>query len=250
MSFKDTVAGLDIPTVDDELTMPPRLYWHNGDRRAKTPGSFYTNADEYTDPPIKPWALVDRFQGEQGYTTTLLKIAIIGIRMQPFITDPQSKQRIYIDAYRPGALIQTDVLCFADGITDPVVWRTKGLTGKAVTDRARGIVAQYRATLLRAASAEAGKVMPLWTFWLPITGESERGVPIYRDTGHGSYVTPPILHPQATETTPKVMDRLFVGAELLAFGADVRRQYDGWLKERLSGHAGGSDPESEELDAG
>ncbi len=231
-TFLDTMINLDVPTFDDHADQPPRMYWHNGDKRARTAGSFYIKADELIATPDAPWERVERFQDEIGFTASLLKVAVIGYRQQPFVDDKETRTRRWLTHWEPGALIYTEVLCLVAGIDVPVVWCAKGLTGRAITGKG-GILAQYRSTLLRAAETSAGKPLPPWTFWLPITAAVDaQERPVYTDTGHGSFVTPPILHPQALETSTKIMDRLFVGAQWVQYGVGIRQQFDAWLRER------------------
>ena len=60
------------------------------------------------------------------------------------------------------------------------------MTGRAVMGKT-GIFNTYRSGLLREAEQLAGKRLPLWTFWLPIsTLVNAKGQVSYTDTGHGS----------------------------------------------------------------
>lgn len=233
MNFADMIKGVAIPETagrqSDEL---PRIWWHNGVRQAKTGGSFYTKQSEFAGGLGAPWAVDDRFEGEAGYSTAELRIAVLAYRTQPFVQhekQPGEKfgRKEFLTAWRPGAKLYTETLCFIDGFDGVAVWCCDGLTGKAVSSKA-GILKTYELGLLSDAEHIAGQPLPLWSFWLPIaTKRTQDGKIAYEDTGYGSFVTPPALH------LPKdALETLFIGAELLERGAQVMKQHAKWQTTR------------------
>lgn len=229
MSFLTDVQGIDLPV--EERQSLPRIWWHNGAKGAAQPGHFYTKINQFTDPLGAPWEAAEKYENEKGAIAYQLKIAIIAWRQQPFIMDKVSKVTTWLDDYEPGATFLTELLCFVEGLPGLIQWNAKGLTGKAVTGKG-GIISQYRTQLLDAAEQTAGKPLPLWTFFLPIaTAKDSQGRVIYQDTGHSSVVTLPVLSPKV-QPTREIMDRLYVGGDLLVQGVNVRQEYAAWLKQR------------------
>ena len=232
MSWQDQVEAVNPPQYEDGTDYPPRVWWFNGVRQARTAVVFYTKLEEHPGPLPVPWTVSHRFDGEVGYEATTLRIAVIGMRQEPFIpeTDPTTgqKRRRFIKRWETGAQLYNEWLCFIDPLSYPVVLCSKGLTGKALAVAWKG----YKTRVLKPAERMVGRALPAWSFWLPITGMvDERGRPFYADTGHGSFVTPPALVlPDAPEAA--LAESLFVGADVLAAGVQVRQEYDGWLKER------------------
>lgn len=109
----------------------------------------------------------------------------------------QRKDRRYIATWEPGAQIHTEIVCLAEGIAEPVVWSFHGMTGRAVMGKA-GIFHTYRNGLLREAEQLAGKRLPLWTFWLPISAlVNAKGQVVYTASRSRDSVTGVIFHPSA-----------------------------------------------------
>lgn len=231
MSFADQITALAIPDTKTVSFEPPRMWWHNGDRKSKTGGSFYTRASEFPEGLGEPWNAEERFEGEQGFATLKLNIAVLAYRSQPFrkYQDAAGRDRVeYATKWEKGMSIHTEVLCMVQGYTTgAVVWSMKGMTGQAVTGKS-GIIRSYVDGLLREAGRVAKRGLPLWSFWLPISSKLLSGDKIaYEDTGFGSFVTPPALH---LPVNP--MDTLFVGQDMLTYGADLLREHEGWADAR------------------
>lgn len=226
MSFADMITGLTVRTNKVVSFEPPKIWYHNGVRQAKTPGSFYTKLAEVPAGLGAPWASDDRFEGEQGYSTTALKIAVLAHRSQPFrkYKDADGRERIeYMPRWEKGMSIHTELLCLIEGHAEPVVWSMKGLTGAAVTGKG-GILQSYRNGLLKEACRMAGQALPEWAFWLPIASKrTSDGKIAYEDTGFGSFITPPALHLPA-----QPLEALFGGQELIDRGEAALAQYPTW----------------------
>lgn len=234
MTAFDELKELDVQTFDQDQQQPPRIWWHNGNKQAKTPGSFYTKEEEIGGPPDSPWQEVEKYDGETGYVAESLKIAIIATRSQPVIIDSSGERKTYtwLTKWEKGAQIYTEILCFAEGIAEPVVWPCKGMTGKAMTGKG-GILQSYEKGFLRNASQCVGKGLNPWAFWLPISTKLDSaGKPAYDDTGFKSFVTPPDLFLPAMAVTQDLMNALFVGSDLYKRGAEVRVEFDSWIKEK------------------
>jgi hypothetical protein len=229
-TFLSTVQEVEVPVYDQGNVGPPRIWWHNGDRKARTGGTFYTKDTELADAPGKPWEQVERFEGEVGYTTGVLHVAPIAIRSQPFFSVRAGGQetRTWLAKWQPGAQLYSELLCYVQGIDEPVTWCAKGLAGKALSQ----ILKTYQTGLLREAVKAANKPLPLWTFWLPIATKVDAGNKVvYEDTGHGSFVTPPALR-FPDKPHAELIEKYFVGKEILERGAQIRQEYDGWLREK------------------
>jgi hypothetical protein len=233
------------PSFDDQQSGPGYVWWFNGTRAARTGGTFYTNREQLSTEPSDPWVPSTRFENEDGFETQDLRLAIIGYRQQAF--RKEDDRRVYLDQWVPGAQLHTEVLALAEGIEAPIVWSCKGLTGKAVTGKT-GIIPTYRNTLLRDAERTARRKLPLWAFWLPISTQLDaQGRVTYVSTGFGNNViTPPALHVPGT-SIDQTMEELFVGNALIELGADLRGEYDTWLKQRRGTDEPHTQPENEEI---
>ncbi len=232
MTALDTLTTTTIDYTPETNDQPPRIWWHNGDKKTKTPGSFYTKIDELGEAPGEPWQPDDRFDNEEGFSAKQLNIAIIGHRGQAYRQDGADSPRVWLRQYEPGALIYTEVLCLVEGITQPVVWACKGLTGKAVTGKGDGIVDRYKLVLLREVEKQVKKALPPWSFWLPIASEVDQSNKlVFSDTGYGSTITRPRIHWPSTNVK-ELIDTLFVGKDLLELGASIRTEYKDWFAVR------------------
>lgn len=229
-SFAEQVTALALPTDVQTITFePPKIWWHNGIKQAKTAGSFYTRASEFANGLAEPWIPEERFDGEAGFATTSLRLAILAYRSQPMrkYKDAEGKdQTEWKLRYEKGDTIYTELLCMIEGYDGPVVWAMKGLTGQAVTGK-NGILQSYINGLLKEASRVAKRGMPLWSFWLPIASKQTAGKTAYEDTGFGSFVTPPALF-----LPENAIDVLFVQPEGIAKGADILNEYTEWSKTK------------------
>lgn len=233
MSALDTLRTTELdytPEANDGL---PVMWWHNGDKKAKTAGSFYVKADSLYAPPAEPWQPVERFDNEDGFTCDFAHVVVIGYRMQAYRQESKDAPVIWLSQYEAGARFRTEALCIVEGINGLVVWSMKGLVGKAFTARNGGILETYKSTLLRDAATKAGRTLPVWTFWLPITSETDAsGKIIYKDTGHGSFVTPPVLAFPTAKSTDELIEEYFVKAEMYRDGAAWHKEYEQWFKAR------------------
>ena len=253
-SFASRIAHLDTPVVPETTPSTPTIWWFHGHKPARTPGVFYVKASALAQDPSEPWIASHRFEHEVGFETRALHLALITWRQQPYqVVETTTtaggvprKERRYITEWQPGAQIHTEILCFAEGIAEPVIWSFHGLTGRAVMGKT-GIFNTYRNGLLREAEQLTGKRLPLWTFWLPITTQvNGKGQVSYTDTGHGAFVTLPMLAldpipaaaapstapPAAPPPASARMDTLFVGEEWLAHGYTVHAQFEHWRLQR------------------
>lgn len=228
-TFTEQMQSITIHT-DKVITFEPaRIWWHNGVKQAKTGGSFYARANDFPAGLIAPWAPEERFDGEAGFTTTMLKVAVLAQRSQAFrkFKDADGKDQIeYMPRWEKGLSIHTELLCLIEGHDEAVVWSMKGLTGAAVTGRG-GILQTYRNGILKEAARLARQALPEWAFWLPIATKRSGEKIAYEDTGFGSFVTPPALF-----LPENPIDTLFVGADILDRGADILNDYPDWETTR------------------
>lgn len=236
-TFTERIATVETPVVNDNGPAIPTIWWNNGSKQARTPGMFYIKGDTLEHEPGEPWTPSERFENEAGFSVTTLHLALITWRQQPYLTNEvisggeKRKERRYITEWEPGAQIHTEIVCLAEGIPEPVVWSFHGMTGRAVMSKS-GMFSTYRAGLLHVAEQAAGKRLPLWTFWLPVTTLcDEKGKTVYTDTGHGSFVTLPTFA-WSNESEAARMDTLFIGEEWVTYGYEVRTQFEHWRTQR------------------
>jgi len=214
-----------------DAEMYPRIWWYNGAKQAGTSGHFYTNEREFPTTPTTPWATVERYDDEVGYMAEALRIAMIRRRSQAYSEDRTTNTKTWHSHYKPGLRIYTEILCLVEGIDEPVVWVVKGMTGKAVTGRKVGMIETFVESVIKPAQAswKSGHVPP-WAFWMPVMGaKTEKGKPMYTDTGFGSTVTLPSLAlPSAIDRT--ALTALYVGRTLLDYGLEVYKASADWAK--------------------
>lgn len=222
--------------TDQEGDGLPRLWWHNGDKKTKTPGTFYTRGEDWAGDLPEPWAQVDRFDGEVGWAAAVLRVLPITYRSQAFrrIDQGGKVRREYIARWEPGAQIHTELLCFVEGLDGPVVWSMKGMTGAAVTGKG-GIFAAARQALLAPAEKALKKKVPLHAFWLPIgTALDAQGKTFYKVLDQGSVITPPALRLPAGLEGRDLLNGLYAGRAVIEEAGELREQYEAWRQEKRS----------------
>lgn len=212
----------------------PRIWWHHGDRKAKTPGSFYTRSEDWVGDLPAPWTADDRFDGETGWAATVLKILPITYRNQPFrrIEQGGKTRREYVARWEQGMSIHTELLCLVEGLEGPVVWSMKGMTGAAVTGKG-GIFPQARQALIGPAEKALKKKVPMHAFWLPIGQRLKDGKPDYVTLEQGSVITPPALRMPDLDGRD-LLNALYAGKATIEYAGELREQYEGWRHERRS----------------
>lgn len=209
----------------------PRIWWHNGDKKTKTPGTFYTRAEYWTGDLPEPWAADDRFDNEAGFSAKALRILPIVYRSQAFMrTELAGKvRREYLPKWQPGASLHTEIICFVEGVEGPVVWSAKGMTGAAITGKG-GIFAQAKTALVGPAEKALKKKVPLYAFWLPISVRLKDGKTDYVLLEQGSVITPPALRLPALEGRD-LLNGLYAGRATIEEAAALAEQYQDWRKE-------------------
>jgi len=228
MSFLDTINTIDDIPEGGDLPIGS-ITWMHGNKAGKTPGAFFGKATEFTGTPSAPWTHDDRFDDDPGYSAPALKIAFICWRSQWYMQD-EGGPKIWLTHYQQGAKKQVEYIVLAEGCDDPLIMTLPKFTkAKPIQD----IVKAYRDGLLRQASRVARRPLPLWSFWVPISGKVNKdGKPTYEEVlrggaSTGAYVTYPVA------TFPAdAMDTLFVGETLLRKGGDVARTYGAWTEQR------------------
>ena len=64
MSWTDQVEAVNPPVYEDRADYPPRIWWYNGVKQARTPGVFFTKLDEHpVDTLPAPWTVEHEFRG-------------------------------------------------------------------------------------------------------------------------------------------------------------------------------------------
>ena len=122
--IKDTTVEFkryDDGAQGDGLT---RIQWRNGEAKLRTGGYFFVSKERIGDfVPGAPWAACEEvFENgttSEGFKAETLKLAIIGVRQQPYIRKDTGK--FWVEKYAKGergASMQVDVLCVADGLED------------------------------------------------------------------------------------------------------------------------------------
>jgi hypothetical protein len=231
-SFADQIA--DIEDLPIDALEPGRMSWLHGVKQAKMPGVFYIKAANLSETPGAPWADDnERFEGEDGYSTPKLQIAIIGFRSQWFVPDEDRTKppKEWLLGYQEGigAKKITEYLCLVEGINDPIVLSMSGKNkGQPMWD----IFKAYQNGLLKQGSRIAKRQLPVWSFWLPIANKrTPEGKTFYEDAKdgagntYGSVVTPPALY-----LPDNPLDTLYVGADIIRLGASIHNDFSEWFK--------------------
>ena len=212
----------------------PRIWWHNGSKDRKSPGSFYTRAEDWLGDLPAPWQADERFDNEAGWAANTLKIIPITYRSQAYmeVKEGERKRRQYRDKWEPGLnmRIHTEILCLVEGLDGAVVWSIKGMTGKAVTGK-DGIFVQARKALVQPAEKALKKRVPLHAFWLPITQEMENGKLKVVTFPEGGHITPPSLALPKGEGRD-LLNALYAGRELIEEAGRLRDEYEAWRLQR------------------
>lgn len=228
MSFLDTINAIDDIPEGGDLPLGS-ITWMHGNKAGKTPGAFFGKATEFSGVPSAPWVADDRFDDDPGYGASALRLAFVCWRAQWYKQD-ESGPKLWLTDYEQGAKKQVEYIVLAEGCDDPLILTLPKFTkAKPIQD----IVQAYRDGLLKQASRLAKRALPLWSFWVPISGKlTKDNKPAYEEVqragaGTGAYVTYPVA------TFPAdAMDTLFVGEELLRRGGDVARTYGSWVAQK------------------
>lgn len=218
-----------------------RINWYNGDPKQRTPGAFFVPQKSLDalglEAPGAPWKPVTRTfstgNSEDGYEATALKLMAIGVRQQDCTIDTEGNitwlEGRTDKAHRPnGWSVFAELLCVVQGFQHgPVVWRSKRV--KTSMGMLVGILGTYRRELLdEVKKARKNPKIPAWAFWLPVRAALDpKGAPVYEKT-QGSPVTPPTLVLPDGDVMARAT-ALFVGADLLTYGEELRGQFDTWL---------------------
>lgn len=221
-----------------------RINWYNGEPKMKTPGMFFVESAKLEamglEAPGAPWKPETRtFEdgtSKDGYAAPALKLMAIGARQQDIIIGDDNSLT-WLDGRtekgkRPERWsVFVELLCVAQGFQHgPVVWSSRRI--KSSMGILIGVLGTYRKELLdEVKKARRNPKIPAWAFWLPVRGAVDaKGAPIYEQT-KGKPVTPPTLvlpHADPMENAKA----LFVGGEMLAYGEQVRGEWDAWLSTR------------------
>ncbi|HEU5013986.1 MAG TPA: hypothetical protein VFT66_15805 [Roseiflexaceae bacterium] len=233
-TFTEQLAELgDIP--GGGALEPGHINWLHGSKASgvRSPGVFYVKASELSETPEGPWQPDARFDDERGYSAPLLHVAFIGWRSQWFVSDRDAGTFQWLPEYQGGigAKKSTEFLCLVEGISDPMVISASGMhKEKPLVE----IIKTYERGLLKQASRMAKRSLPRWAFWLPIQNQlTPDGKTMYIDAtdgsgkSYGSVVTPPVL-----SLPENPVNALYVGNELLRYGAQIREDYALWFKTK------------------
>lgn len=226
-----------------------RIQWRNGEHRAQAAGYFFLPSDRLPEgfTPGEPWsAFTDTFDDStevKGYKAETLRIAIIGVRQQPFVRDTQGMKtwlpRGKFPKNTQGASLQVDVLCAAEGLTDlgPIVWASSTIkTSFAIIARAdksgggAGIVNALKTEVIKAAEVLAKRELRPWCFWAMVSTERDAQDKVIYTPTKGKAVTRPVL------MLPAQIDKAYLvsiatGKEFAIWGEEMRNTFDDWLNE-------------------
>lgn len=245
--FATDTQGVEFKRYDDGsqgdgLT---RIQWRNGEPKLRTGGYFFVSAERLGDfKPGAPWQPCEEvFESgatAEGFKAEALKLAIVGVRQQPFIRKDGVKW--WLEKYakgEQGASLQVDVLCVAEGLEDLglVVWGAATVkTSFAIVGRPDGIIHKLHSDILKPAAALAKREFRPWCFWAVVTTEKDdKGKVVYTQT-QGKPVTRPVLV-TPKDATKDALNALYTGREMVLWGEERRAEYDEWLKERRTNDA-------------
>lgn len=196
------------------------IHWYNGVKSAKTPGVFYLKRGPYDPVPSAPWTRSDRYENEEGYEATMLRMALIAERRRPF--KMVDKRRVFSEKYEGEGQIYTELLGVAEGIPGVTVFASDGMTGQEVGR----MLTTFLYDVVKPAKYMTGLEVPPWSFWFTVTSQrGPDGKYAYADTGHGATVTLPALElPQSL--TESQLSRLYTGQDIVQYGFEIEAQYD------------------------
>lgn len=219
-TFIDDIDQLPAEIPGAANLEPGRISWLHGTKsgNVRTPGVFYGKDTAFTDAPGVPWVLDERHteQGEIGYSTPELCIAVIGWRDQWFKPGAdRGDLPTWLPSYEDGAKKLTEYLIRVQGLAEPMVLSVSGLyKARPIAD----LVSSYRRGALTQAMRKYRRTLPLWAFWLPVA--NKRGADLKtvyveaKDAAgkdFGSVVTPPAL---AGLPKPRTAAEILEDAEL------------------------------------
>jgi hypothetical protein len=209
---------------------PGRLAWLHGTSAGniKTPGVFYGRDTAFGDMPPEPWAVDTRYeeQGETGYSTPTLRLALIGWRDQWFMPGAERGDLPeWLTAYQDGAKKLVEYLLLIDGLLDPVVL---SVSGKYKAGPFNQIFSNYRRGALAQAMRKVKRTLPPWAHWLTVAGRRDSNSrPVYEKAEdssgkeYGSVVTVPVI----------IAPPIAVSLETMRFGIETYEVYkaSGWF---------------------
>lgn len=222
MSFDQDINALGF-TPDHGDTDPsdgyPRIIWLSTTKTAGVVGKFYAKADA-VGTMAGPWEAVERFDDEQGYETSRLRIVPIRKRSQAYteVTVGGLRSKTWETHYKAGAgmRIYTELLCYVEGYDELVVWPIKGLVGRAVTAKTGSVFSDAKAVLVEAKKTAKGAI-PEFAFWVPISCPiGPKGKVVTTSTGYGSDVVLPQYDIDPATITRQTCIDLYVGKAMLA----------------------------------
>jgi hypothetical protein len=219
-----------------------RIQWRNGVPATQTPGHFFVEVDRLEalglDAPSEPWkpftAVFASGDTAEGYRCDAAKLQVIGVRQQDATRDADGRLAFLAQradrANRPqGWTVVVELLCGIKGFTVPVVVRSRTIkTSMALLIDICGGMRDLR----RDAGKLAGRTLPPWFFYAPVTGAKDaKGKTVYEKT-QGAMVTPPRLLLPAGEGR-ELYNALYVGRELVQWGEQVYQERVEWLREPI-----------------
>lgn len=247
MSFIEDTQTVEFQKYDDGSQGDGllRIQWRNGEARSKTGGYFFVSKERLGDTtPGDPWVETEEtFESgatAEGFKAEALRLAIIGVRQQPYLRTETGK--LWLEKYakgEQGASIQVDVLAVVEGLEDlgVVVWGSATVkTGFAIVGRPDGIVHRLHEEIIKPASVLAKKDMRPWCFWATVATEKDgKGKPVYTQT-KGKPVTLPVLDLPNTVDID-YLNSVYTGRDMVLYGEQQRAAYDVWMKERRTNDA-------------
>ena len=229
-----------------------RINWYNGAPMMRTPGAFFVAQRRLeqvgTDTLGSPWKKVTRVfasgEEEDGWETTKLKIAPIGIRTQDVNVKTDGVleflQGRFSREMRPaGWSIYTELMCMIEGWDGPVKWSAKRIkTSMAIINGWRA----FRKEILdEARRSRKNPRIPAWAFWVTVASALDsKGKPVYEDTSEtGPKVTPPVWQ-WPVGTTEERIAAMYVGKTLLDRGETLRSDFNTFFTTNVDGSPNGS----------
>lgn len=238
------------------------IQWRQGDIKAETPGYFYLSGKNLPEgfTPGDPWVQHREFfestnTREDGWKAEALPAAIICARSQPYLRAPKGSDAgpEWLEAWPKGnkdAAMHCDVLLVARGLEDlgPVKWSTGGTTTAfAIIGRAdpkkdpRGGILAQQLGVLQAADKAAKiayreKKRLYWLFWLTIASERDaKNKVLFTQTPGKAVTRPAAVLPTVIDTA--WLKATFVGAEMAAYGNEMREAFAEWKATKRTNDA-------------
>lgn len=179
-------AGKDVDYTKTEVQNISKFWWSHGKRvNAKTliPGRFYTSDRMFMDAP-KGWSESDMYT-EKGWEISSVRILPLLKRTQAYTLSEDGKTKIWHPHFKKdaGMSLYTELLCWLDGHTEPVIMTSKGFAATRMTAAKQSVLADHKKLIIDRANETASPALAPWAFWCELGGAFDGDKPVFIEVG-------------------------------------------------------------------